>query len=132
MAVTVRKHAKEDALKRETFGPLFAYRGWQFHFEIFKLIYQMIDFLLDQVLLFRTLSIRSTNSFALHVVEILEKLLDLGHLKVVKANGPNEPIEMFFELKVLSGDDETIKGTWLHIGQPLAHLDLFLHPISVS
>lgn len=92
----------------------------------------MVDFLLDQVLLFGTLRIWRSSCFTLHVVEILEKLLYFGHLKVVETNCPDQPVEMLFELKVLPGDNKTIKGAWLHIRQSLTHLDLLLHPISIS
>ena len=131
MAVTVRKHTEEYALECETFGPLFADWRGQFHFEVFELVHQMVDFLLDQVLLLGALRIRHSTCFTLHVVEILEELLYLWHLKVVKANCPDQPVEVLFELEILPRDNKAVKGAWLHIRQSLAHLDLLLHPIPV-
>jgi hypothetical protein len=61
----------------------------------------------------------------------LEELLYFGHLEVVEADGPHQPIKLLFKLQVLPGDDQAIKGARLHIGQSVTHPDLLLYPVPI-
>ena len=73
-------------------------------------------------------------SFVLHLLCLmeLEELFDLGHLEVIVANGPHQPVEVLLQLKELASDDYALEGDGAHLRQPPAHFDLFLHPVSVA
>ena len=83
----------------------------------------MIDLVVKHILLFLSLTICtywSSNTFTLilHLLCLvkLEKLLYFRHLEIVIANSPDQPIEMLFELKILTSDDNALERDWAHIG----------------
>lgn len=61
----------------------------------------------------------------------LEKLLNSVNVEVVVAHSPHEPVKVFFELEVFSGDDQAVEATGLHLSQSPGHLDLLLDPVAV-
>lgn len=68
----------------------------------------------------------------LFCLNVLEKLFDFGHLKVIVAYCPNKPVEVLLELQVFSDHNQGVERARLHISKSPTHFDLLLHPVPIS
>jgi hypothetical protein len=99
IAVTIWHHSEEDSLEIEALGPFLANRRWEFRLQVLELVCQMVNFLIYHILLLGSLVVQVPLACAhlgihflfihLFCLNVLEKLLDFGHLEVIIAYRPN-------------------------------------------
>ena len=133
------QHAKVNSLESESFSPLPTNRRRQLRFQSCHLPQEVVDFMIQHILLFLSLTARSSRmtnavSFILHLLRLvkLEELFYFRHLEVVVAHCPNQPVEVLLKLKILPSDNNALERNRPHISESSAHLNLFLQPVAVS